>query len=331
MRRFLGLTVMGALAATLLALNAGEAFATHVACGDTITQDTTLDGDLIDCPGDGIVIGADGITLDLNGHTIDGDDQPGLDGDSGVDSAAHDGLSVLGGVVRGFEIGVNISTSTDTFRFSSGILIQGVTATGNSFAGINVDTAQHFEVTGNLVVDNGGDGIRLQQVDDFEVTRNFVSANTNGITMSHANVFLLDATSTVARNRIVDNSGPGLFIGESVRVQVVRNVATGNETGIGLVDSRAVTFEKNTSSDNLLDGIHLGGETSENLLIANRTDRNGDDGIDAAFDSEDNVLIRNVARYNGDFGIAVTPSSEGKKNKARGNGNPLQCLNLECK
>ena len=42
-------------------------------CGDTITADTMLDGDLIDCPNHGIVIGADDITLDLNGHRIDGD------------------------------------------------------------------------------------------------------------------------------------------------------------------------------------------------------------------------------------------------------------------
>jgi hypothetical protein len=45
-----------------------------VSCGDTITADTTLDTDLVDCPNNGIVIGADDITLDLNGHTIDGND-----------------------------------------------------------------------------------------------------------------------------------------------------------------------------------------------------------------------------------------------------------------
>jgi hypothetical protein len=41
-----------------------------------ITTDTTLDSDLLDCPGHGIVIGAPGITLDLNGHTVDGDGDP---------------------------------------------------------------------------------------------------------------------------------------------------------------------------------------------------------------------------------------------------------------
>jgi hypothetical protein len=38
----------------------------------TITRDTTLDSDLLDCRGDGTVIGADNITLDLNGHAIAG-------------------------------------------------------------------------------------------------------------------------------------------------------------------------------------------------------------------------------------------------------------------
>ena len=44
-----------------LALGAGQASASHVSCGDTITADTTLDGDLVDCPSNGIVIGADGL------------------------------------------------------------------------------------------------------------------------------------------------------------------------------------------------------------------------------------------------------------------------------
>src|SRR4029450_12122301 len=58
-------------------LGAGSALASHVRCGDTITSDTTLDSNLVNCPNNGIVIGADNVTLDLNGHTIDGDATPG--------------------------------------------------------------------------------------------------------------------------------------------------------------------------------------------------------------------------------------------------------------
>jgi hypothetical protein len=63
---------------TAAALSAGawgtvDALASHVRCGQTITGDTTLDSDLTNCPGSGVVIGAENVTLDLNGHTIDGD------------------------------------------------------------------------------------------------------------------------------------------------------------------------------------------------------------------------------------------------------------------
>ena len=37
-----------------------------------ITHNTTLHTDLVNCPDNGIVIGADDITLNLNGHVIDG-------------------------------------------------------------------------------------------------------------------------------------------------------------------------------------------------------------------------------------------------------------------
>ena len=66
-------TLLGCAVALLVALLPSSAIATHVSCGDVITQDTTLDSDLVNCPGDGVVIGASGITLDLAGHTIDGD------------------------------------------------------------------------------------------------------------------------------------------------------------------------------------------------------------------------------------------------------------------
>jgi hypothetical protein len=45
-----------AFAAVSLALTAVEASANHVRCGDTITADSTLDGDFLGCPNNGIVI-----------------------------------------------------------------------------------------------------------------------------------------------------------------------------------------------------------------------------------------------------------------------------------
>jgi hypothetical protein len=65
--------VLALVVAGFSVVGAGQSLARHVGCGDTITTDTTLESDLVDCPNNGIVIGADNITLDLNDHTIDGD------------------------------------------------------------------------------------------------------------------------------------------------------------------------------------------------------------------------------------------------------------------
>src|SRR5215216_3487713 len=84
-------------------------------CGDTITTDTTLHHNLVNCPKNGIIIGGDNITLDLNYHTIDGHGAPaaGCDPqtefcDIGVLNDGHDGVTVVHGSTRQFDAGVVI-------------------------------------------------------------------------------------------------------------------------------------------------------------------------------------------------------------------------------
>src|SRR5262245_46616715 len=72
MKRLLGL--IAALAATTaVALNAGPALATTVHCGDVITQDTTLDADLL-CQPAGLAVQLSGhnVILDMAGHHVEG-------------------------------------------------------------------------------------------------------------------------------------------------------------------------------------------------------------------------------------------------------------------
>ena len=103
------LAIFGLAVAGLIAFGTGQASASHVSCGDTITADTTLDSDLLDCPNIGIVIGADDITLDLNGYLVDGDDTPVVGCgfcDIGVLNEGHDGVTVRDGSVSEFAAGV---------------------------------------------------------------------------------------------------------------------------------------------------------------------------------------------------------------------------------
>jgi hypothetical protein len=62
----------------------------------------------------------------------------------------------------------------------------------------------------------------------------------------------------------------------------------------------------------------------------NKTNGNGDDGID--IERQLVTLTANKANANADLGIeAVAGVADGGGNKASGNGNPLQCLNVFCK
>ena len=99
------------VALALCAVAPSAASAQSLACGQVIVEDTTLQNDLSDCSGDGIVIGADGITLDLNGHTVAGlPCDTDCAANDGVDNmAGHDRVRILNGTIRGFEHAVALA------------------------------------------------------------------------------------------------------------------------------------------------------------------------------------------------------------------------------
>src|SRR5712691_10064099 len=89
------------------------ALADDVHCGQVLTRDTVLRRDLVDCPGDGLVIGADEITLDLGGHTISG---RGADGSVGIKNAGHDGDTIRNGAINRFGRGVLLTGGANRNR-----------------------------------------------------------------------------------------------------------------------------------------------------------------------------------------------------------------------
>ena len=143
-----------------------------MSCGATITADTTLHHDLTDCAGNGLVIGADDITLNLNGHTIDGNDAedvcPGevIYCDDGINNAAgHSGITVKGGTIRRFDIGVVAVDADDN-------VVRGLT-TSNNAVGIQFNHSAASRIANNSVTDNEFYGVLLLNSSD----RNRVEAN----------------------------------------------------------------------------------------------------------------------------------------------------------
>ena len=161
------------------ALSGADVAFAALACGQTVTADTTLDRDLEGCAEDGLIIGAAGVTLDLNGHWITGS-AVGSTG-SGVLIAADD-ATVRNGRVAGFSVGVAADAQQGfgfDFRLDSLELVRngiGVSAfdpgglTGH-FATIesseisrNADRGisasfYNVTVTDSMIRRNGGDGI----------------------------------------------------------------------------------------------------------------------------------------------------------------------------
>ena len=85
----------------------------------------------------------------------------------------------------------------------------------------------------------------------------------------------------------------------------------------------------NLVRDGDLDGILVESTATNSLLEGNIAIGSRDDGIDV--DSLTTTLTRNLGLRNGDLGIeAAAGVTDGGGNKARGNGNPAQCTNIDC-
>jgi len=89
--------------------------------------------------------------------------------------------------------------------------------------------------------------------------------------------------------------------------------------------------ERNTATRSAADGISiLAGQGMGNLLSRNLVRFNRDDGI--GVDQPGNTVARNLAIQNLDWGIeAVEGTIDGGGNKAAGNRQRAQCLNVVCR
>jgi nitrous oxidase accessory protein NosD len=266
-----------------LVLGAGQASASHVRCGDTITADTTLDGDLLDCPSNGILIGADGITLDLNGHAIDGDGEltedcpEGEPCDLGVLSDGHVGVTVRGGSVREFAVAAVVAD-----------------AGSNRLLDLSL-TASTF--SGALIFDSPG----------AQFERNTVVAN--GLNTDQAGVGVFTSPdSRIARNEISDNGDIGVFGLDADDIVFERNVLSDNPEAAFLIEGSRNVFSRNRLARNA-EGITVGGD--ENVITRNHvsdarlSEEGGGLGIFAAA-GHDNLVTRNVVVRAARVGIQVS-------------------------
>ena len=336
------LAALATFAATgAIAVGGGPASpASNVSCGDTITADTTLDSDLLNCPSNGIVIGADDITLDLNGHTVTGDGDPvkrcrrDQICDVGVANDGHDGVTVRDGSVHGFASGVVIAQARHN-------RVLNVTSSRNQYFGFVIIESSRSVVRDSAGHDNpepDGDGIGIFASRRLRIVGNSFRRNALGMHVKDSTDIL------IARNRFSRNPQMGILM-EANRNQVRgnrcsrnreciivapgnRNIVAGNrsfrdnggiaiEKGRGNLVARNVVLQARWGIRLGINEPPIGG--AANIARGNLV-RGGRDGFLVARNDRHSVLTRNTAIGAADDGFDVESSSATlKANRAVGN------------
>jgi len=302
-RKFGTLLVL-AVAATLPTIGGAGAQVPPPACGQTITQSTTLTGDLGPCPNFGLIIGADGITLDLAGFRIFG--TPARFDNAGVYALRRTGVTVRNGTVSDFDAGVAIEGG-------SGNLITNMRARDN------------IGMTGT----RWGDGIALLSSTDNTVFGNeaFNNGPFSGIGVySEVDGDHPRATTGVSTRNLIDSNSSHDNV--AARAGIVNFTATDND-GIRLEPGSAGnTVTNNQVYSNGLDGIAVFSRSPGNIIRNNSVFSNGrrttarrGDGIRVFATSDRTVIEFNQSMDNGANGIVVgSMSNTIQFNRAVDNG-----------
>jgi large repetitive protein len=302
--------------------------------------------DLVDCPGDGLVIGADHITIDLGGHSISGVNAPGSEG---IADDSHVGVTVTDGTVSGFFLtGVALRHAADSAvsnmsiqkigdgggnnDASAGVLVKhsprtsvsGVTVMNDVAAfqsdGIDVLFSARTMLSRDLVKNNAWNGVFVVSSPGVRVSGNTFAGNKNeGIEVNAGSTHAL-----LIGNHAVDNGSDGIVVGAVSGARINGNVlARNHDAGLFMFDLLNSVVRGNWAHGNGA-GIDLeGGQhgSSKDRVVKNKTISNIGPGLLVANSANDNLIAWNVSNANqgspGNGGGIIVNAA--KHNTVRGN------------
>jgi nitrous oxidase accessory protein NosD len=274
-------------------------------CGQTVTTSVKLGNDLLNCPEDGLVVGASGITIDLNGHRITGPPQEG--GDPALcfcgvnDKAGFDNITLRSGRIEGFRHGAS-------FEDAEAVTVRNLVTrgertnptNGHGGNGVFLERAHGARVSGStftdawrgvLAQDSSEVVIEKVQVAEIEHAGLALKRDTDS-TVRHANIdtgggewsieVVNSSRTVVTHNRIRHFSlgiGVAAFaafgglpaVGNKVENKVMRDGVTSGSTGISLFEIDGGTVRETTVAQNTIiapteEGIFAGAANSSDGL-----------------------------------------------------------------
>lgn len=251
-----------ALAVTCLPLWFVPAADAQVLCGATIVEHLKLDHDL-NCPGDGLIVGADGIKVDLNGFTIMGS---GIG--SGVDVVGRTQVTIVGGTVRNFFAGVRTRDSSEIVVSHMELVenVDGVDLNQRSTG----NTVKHSEFRNNR-----SRGIMIRSFSTLHVVKD------NTFTGDRVGILVFGGIDNLVEHNVVTGS---LLAGIRLNVfatgnHVVKNTVISNPAGIEFLLTPTGSAVGNTVSKNTIamNVCGIKGPTDGNTLDKNLFEGNGAD------------------------------------------------------
>lgn len=214
-----------------------------------------LGGNVGACPGSGIVVTAPKVTIDMAGFTILGNGS-GAGADTGI-STSQPGLTVKNGVVRDFDVGVDVSA--DKATISRVVVVQ------NAFGGITVN-GDDAKVLGSTVSFNLGAGIFVFG------SKATLDANTAAGNVLEG-ILLSGGPSKVTRNRVGGNGDAGIVLAPGALAAMVKgNFVSGNKIGVkvGGTGHKIVSNVVSANGDSgILDDTSTSTEVSKNVANTN--------------------------------------------------------------
>lgn len=300
-----------------------------VDCGDTLTTDVRLTGNLQCLREPGLTVGADGVDINLGGYNITQGIFSGGGGPPAIDNGAgFADMTLRNGSLTNVGEGVHVTGGTRNriLNLDVGAAGNGVTIEGGSFhevrgsdlggrsVGLLATGSNSLLVTGNVTRGSFGSGIFVTG-DLVRILGN--EANRGGDPFANPS----GITFTGSGARIADNRVDGAWNG-GIKVTGASNVVVDN-----LVTG--ARFPLMGDEPWAGDGIFVGAFSRDTVLRRNRTDDNEGDGIEVQ--ATGTRLEGNAAFGNGDWGIdAVAGAIDLGGSTAGGNGNPGQCRNVFC-
>jgi len=352
------------LGATGLTAAPAIAAPSPLVCGSTLTEDTTLAGDLR-CPGASPALHlARGVTLDLGGHAVVGN------GTGSAISAAPDGATVRNGTVRGWDVAVsNEPANPDAEPDPLTLLVEDVRLADNEVAlrtqgeflgSWGPTVVRRTTFSGNETgLDITWYGIATVEDSTFKDNGTAISSDASSVQVSgtafHRNTVGLsgyEASFLVDASRFVGNTS-GVAVGGTSSLTLRGSTVSGSDTGVsaglGYVVIEGSTLSRNATAvvAEYAGGLISGTTFRHNgvafnaaqapyywdlVLQDNVVVRNGD-GIVTQPTDEDWTLLKlggNRVEDSTGWGIHAPGVTDLGGNTARRNGNEPQCTGVVC-